>query len=111
MKHLGARFPVSEQPHLLAKVSVRAVLEFDAGEGAGELAAAGNPGNGAALIKEVGGVIQLDALLLDHPHSQHLALLLTGDELGGQHLQQIMAISTPLAWQACFMFGTDGLDS
>ncbi len=72
--------------HLLAEISVGAVLELDARERAGELAATGDPGDGAALVEEVGGVVQLHALLLDHAHPQHLALLLIGNELGWQHL-------------------------
>lgn len=71
---------------LLAVVCVRPVKELDAGKGAGEFAATGDPGNGRALIKEKAGVEELDALLLDEAHTQHLALLLIGNELSGQHL-------------------------
>lgn len=82
--------------YLLAKVGVRPVLELDAGERASELAAAGNPGDGAALIEEVGGVVQLDALLLNHAYPEHLPLLLIWDELGWQHLSwHIMGLCQP----------------
>ena len=81
------------QADLLAVVGVWAVEELDAGEGAGELAAAGNPGNGGPLVKEEAGVEELHTLLLDQPHPQHLALLLVGDQLGGQHLQQPLGSS------------------
>ncbi len=74
--------------YLLAVVGVRSIEELDAGEGAGELTAAGDPGNGGALIEQEAGVEELDALLLDESYSQHLALLLVRDQLGGQHLLQ-----------------------
>ena len=80
---------------LLAVVGVRAIEEFDAGEGAGELATAGDPGDGGALVKKEAGVEELDALLLDEAHTQHLALLLVGNQLSGQHLQAHLNIS---AW-------------
>lgn len=72
--------------HLLAVVGVRAVKELDAGEGAGELAAAGDPRDGGALIEQEGGLEEVDPLLLDEAHTQHLALLLIWYELGWQHL-------------------------
>lgn len=68
---------------LLAVVGVRSVEELDAGEGAGELAAAGDPADGGALVKEEARVEELDALLLDEAHAQHLALLLIRNQLGG----------------------------
>lgn len=71
---------------LLAVVGVRAVEELDAREGASELAAAGDPGDSGALVEEEAGVEELDALLLDEAHAQHLALLLVRDQLCGQHL-------------------------
>ena len=78
---------------LLAVVGVRAIEELDAREGAGELAAAGDPGDGGALVKEEAGVEELDALLLDEAHTQHLALLLIGNQLCGQHLQACLDIT------------------
>lgn len=72
--------------HLLAVVGVWPVEELDAGEGAGELAAAGDPGDGGALVEEEGGLEEVDALLLDEAHAQHLALLLIRYELRRQHL-------------------------
>ena len=74
--------------YLLAIVGVWAIKELDAGEGAGELAAAGDPADGGALVKEEAGVEQLDALLLNQAHTQHLALLLVRDQLCWQHLQK-----------------------
>lgn len=56
------------------------------GEGAGQLAAAGDPGHGGALVKQVHRVKQLLAVLHDQAHAQDLALLLVGHQLGGQHL-------------------------
>ena len=82
---VGTRLP-KRSTHLLAEVCVRAIEELDAGEGAGELAAARDPGDGGALIEEVGGLEELDALLLDEAHPQHLALLLIRDQLRWQHL-------------------------
>lgn len=73
--------------HLLSKVRVRAVEELDAREGAGQLAAAGDPGDCGALVEQVGGLEELHALLLDEAHPQHLALLLIRDQLCGQHLR------------------------
>ena len=64
---------------------------FLTGEGAGQLAAAGDPADGRALVKEVGGVEQLLALLLDQAHAQVLALLV-GDELRGQHLDDDVGV-------------------
>ena len=84
MRALTPRCP---RTHLLAIVGVGAVEHLDAGVGAGELAAAGDPRDGGPLVKEVGGVKQLLALLLDQAHAQDLALLLVGHQLGGQHLR------------------------
>lgn len=72
---------------LLAIVGVRPIEELDAGEGAGELAAARDPRDGGALVEEEAGVEELDTLLLDEAHTQHLALLLVRNQLRGQHLQ------------------------
>lgn len=63
-----------------------AVVELDSWEAACELAATRDPADGAALVKEVGGVEQLLALLLDQAHAQDLALVI-GNKLSGQHLQ------------------------
>ena len=72
--------------HLLAIVGVWPIEELDAWEGAGQLAAAGDPVDGGALVEQVGRVEELHTLLLDHAHTQHLALLLVRNQLGGQHL-------------------------
>ena len=82
--------------HLLAVVGVGAVEELDAGERAGELAAAGDPGDGGALIKQEGGLEEVDALLLNEAHAQHLALLLIRYELGRQHLMPTTAPQSQL---------------
>ena len=81
------RFAGGSSAHLLPKVCVGAIEELDAGKGAGQLAAAGDPGDGGALVEQVGGLEELDALLLDEAHPQYLALLFIGDQLRGQHLQ------------------------
>uniref|UniRef100_A0A1J3DGT8 Uncharacterized protein n=2 Tax=Noccaea caerulescens TaxID=107243 RepID=A0A1J3DGT8_NOCCA len=78
--------------HLLAVVSVGAVEHLDAGEGAGQLAAAGDPGHGGALVKQVDRVEQLLAVLHDQAHAQDLALLLVGHQLGGQHLDDDVSL-------------------
>ena len=78
----------AEEGHLLAVVCVRAVVELNAGEGARDLAATWDPGDGGALVEEVDGVEELLALLLDEAHAQHLALLLVGDQLRGQYLHR-----------------------
>ena len=75
-----------QKPYLLAIVSVWAVEELDTGEGAGQFASTRDPVDGGALIKQVGWVEKFDALLLNHAHSQHLALLLVRDQLCWQHL-------------------------
>lgn len=67
---------------------VGAVVELDAGEAACQLAAARDPADGAALVKQVDGVKQLLALLLDQAHTQDLALVIR-DKLGGQHLREL----------------------
>lgn len=72
--------------YLLAIVGVRSIEEFDAREGASELAAAGNPRDGGSLVKQEAGVEELDTLLLDESHTQDLALLLIRNQLSGQHL-------------------------
>lgn len=91
------------QADLLAVVGVWAVEELDAGEGAGELAAAGDPGNGGALVKKEAGVEELHALLLDQPHPQHLALLLIGNQLGWQHLQPTITSSANIHFDINFL--------
>ena len=75
-----------EGGHLLAVVGVGAVVELDAGEGARDLAAAGDPGDGGPLVEEVHRVEELLALLLDEAHAQDLALRLVWDQLRGQDL-------------------------
>ncbi len=72
--------------YLLAIVGVRSIEELDAREGASELAATGNPRDGGSLVKQEAGVEELDTLLLDESHTQHLALLLIRNQLSGQHL-------------------------
>ena len=57
-----------------------------------ELAAAGDPRNGGALVEEVGGVEVLDTLLHDHANAEDLALVVVGDELGGEHLDHDVGI-------------------
>mmetsp|Transcript_5430 Transcript_5430/g.18886 ORF Transcript_5430/g.18886 Transcript_5430/m.18886 type:complete len:398 (-) Transcript_5430:65-1258(-) len=77
--------------HLLAVPRVRAVEELDARVRARELAAARDPADGRALVVQVHGVKELDALLLDHAHAQDLALVVVRDELRGQHLEDDVA--------------------
>ena len=81
-----------EDGDLLAKEGVGAVEELDARVRAGELAAAGDPRNGGALVEEVGGVEVLDTLLHDHANAEDLALVVVGDELGGEHLDHDVGI-------------------
>jgi hypothetical protein len=66
---------------------VRAVVELDARERAGKLAAARDPGDGGALVEEVHRV-NLAVLLLDHAHTKDLAFLLVREELGGEDLRR-----------------------
>ena len=81
-----------EDGDLLTVVVVGAVVNLHAGVAAGELAAAGDPRDGGTLIEEESGVEQLLALLLDETHAQDLALLLVGDELGGEHLDDHVSL-------------------
>ena len=81
-----------EHGNLLAEEGVGAVEELDAGVGARELAAAGDPGDGGALVEEVGRVEVLDTLLHDHAHAQDLALVVVGDELRGEHLDDDVGV-------------------
>ncbi len=80
--------------YLLAVVGVRSVEELDAREGASELAATGDPRNGGALIEQEAGVEELDPLLLDESHTQHLALLLVRNQLSRQHLPCHIGLAT-----------------
>ena len=79
---------------------IRAVVELDAGERAGELAAARDPRDGGALIEEVHRVHGLVLVGLDHLHAEDLALLLIGDELRWQHLHPPRASPSKLAKHA-----------
>ena len=63
-------------PYLLAEVLIRAIEELDAGEGARQLAAAGDPRDGRSVVKEVHRLHLLPLFFLDHAHTEDLALLL-----------------------------------
>ena len=99
--------------YLLAIVGVRSVEELDAREGASELAATGDPRDGGSLIEQEAGVEELDPLLLDESHTQHLALLLIRDQLSRQHLPhqaRYIACARYMQWRTssvispkCFM--------
>mmetsp|Transcript_1364 Transcript_1364/g.2031 ORF Transcript_1364/g.2031 Transcript_1364/m.2031 type:complete len:261 (-) Transcript_1364:656-1438(-) len=72
--------------HLLAEEGVGAVEELDARVRARKLAATGDPRDGGALIEQVGGLKIVHTLLHDHAHAQDLTLVVVGDELRGEHL-------------------------
>ena len=72
---------------VVAEERVRAVRELDARVRARELLAAGRPLDRGALVEEVAGVEVGLALFLDHLDLEHLALLLVGDEVRGEHLE------------------------
>lgn len=72
--------------YLVGVVGVRAVRELDAGVRAGQLPAAGDPGNGGAFVEEVDGAEVLHPFLHDQPHAQHLSFVVVGDQQGRQNL-------------------------
>mmetsp|Transcript_6980 Transcript_6980/g.42763 ORF Transcript_6980/g.42763 Transcript_6980/m.42763 type:complete len:249 (-) Transcript_6980:434-1180(-) len=72
--------------YFLTIVSVWAVEELDTRVTACQLAAARNPADGGTLVVEVHRGEVFHALLLDHPHAQHLALIVIRNQLGWQHL-------------------------
>lgn len=67
----------------MAVVGVRAIGKLDARVRASELPAAGYPGDGGAFIKQVNWAEVLHSLFHYQLHSQHLPLIVVGDELGG----------------------------
>ena len=81
-----------EHGNLLTEEGVGSVEELDARVRAGQLAAAGDPRDGGALVEKVGGVKVLDTLLHDHAHAEDLALVVVGDELGGEHLDDDIGV-------------------
>ena len=87
--------------YLLAIVGVRSIEELDAREGASELAATGDPRDGGALVEQEAGVEELDPLLLDESHTQHLALLLIRNQLSRQHLPCHTRLGTAHVCQTC----------
>lgn len=94
--------------HFVVVVRVGAVGELDAREGAGQLAAAGHPRDGGALVEQEGRVEELEALLLHHACAQDLALGVAGDELGGQHLDHHVRLA-PLGGDEGVEVGLTGL--
>ena len=87
--------------YLLAIVGVRSIEELDAREGASELATTGDPGDGGSLVKQEAGVEELDTLLLDESHTQHLALLLIRNQLSRQHLPCHTKLATSHVCHTC----------
>lgn len=98
-----------EDGHLIVEIRVGAVGELDARVRAGQLATAGHPRDGAALIKEVAGVEVLHSLLLHETSAEDLSLLIIGDELGGEHLQHNIRLSS-LGSDEGIKVGLAGLD-
>lgn len=94
--------------HLVVVVRVWAVGELDAREGAGQLAAAGHPRDGGALVEQEGGVEEFMAFLLHHAGAEDLALGVVGDELGGQHLDHHVGLA-PLGGDEGIEVGLTGL--
>jgi len=87
--------------YLLAVVGVRSIEELDARERASKLAATGNPRDGGSLVEQEAGVEELDTLLLDESHTQHLALLLIRNQLSRQHLPRHTRLGTLHVCHTC----------
>eukprot|EP00968_Pinguiococcus_pyrenoidosus_P021712 scaffold2893_cov254-Pinguiococcus_pyrenoidosus.AAC.22 len=80
-----------EDADLLVEPGVRSVGHLDARVGARELAAARHPGDGGALVEEVGRLEGVLALGLDEAHLEDLALVVV-HEIGGEHLDDDVAV-------------------
>merc|ERR1719258_207607 len=82
-----------QDSNVVAEELVGAVGELDARVGAGQLLAARRPLDRRALVEEVGGVEVRLALLLDELDLEDLALLLVGDQVRGQDLDDDVRVA------------------
>mmetsp|Transcript_13714 Transcript_13714/g.23546 ORF Transcript_13714/g.23546 Transcript_13714/m.23546 type:complete len:242 (+) Transcript_13714:448-1173(+) len=81
-----------EQRDLGPHECVRSVEELNAWVRARELPATWHPRDRRALVVQVGRVEELHALLLDHPHPENLLLLVVGNQLSGQDLEDNVGV-------------------